>query len=121
MGIYSEETRQIIGCAHEVLNTPGHGLMEKPYENALVREFRIRGIPCMQQPRYPVTYKGERVGEFVPDLVVFGRVIVDVKTVERISDQEAGQMINYLRITGLSVGLILNFRNPRFDCRRFAL
>mgnify|MGYP006433457149 CR=1 FL=1 len=121
MDVCKEETGRIIACAYEVLNTLGHGLLEKPYERALVREFRLRRIPCMQQPRYPVNYKGERVGEFVPDLVVFERVIVDTKTVDRISDQEAGQMLNYLRITGLPVGLILNFRNPRLDCRRFAL
>lgn len=121
MDICREETRQIIACAHEVLNTLGHGLLERPYENALVRELGIRGIPRMQQPRYPVMYKGERVGEFVPDLVVFGRVIVDTKVVDRLSDREAGQMLNYLRISGFPVALALNFRNPRLDCRRFAL
>ena len=117
----TEETRRIIGAAHEVLNTLGHGLLEKPYENALVHEFWLRGIPCVQQPRYPVIYKGERVGEFVPDLVAFGRVIVDAKTVDRIAEREAGQMLNYLRITGLRVGLVLNFRSARLDCRRFVL
>lgn len=119
--IHRDETRRIIACAHEVLNTLGHGLTERPYENALVREFVLRGIPYVQQPRYPVDYKDCRVGEFIPDLVVFDRVIVDAKVVERLSEQEAGQIINYLRVTGLRVGLILNFRHPRLDCRRFAL
>ena len=121
MDVCKEETGWIIACAHEVLNTLGHGLLEKPYENALVHELRLRRVACIQQPRYPVVYKGERVGEFVPDLVVFGRVIVDTKVVDRISEREAGQMLNYLRITGLPVALVLNFRNPRLDCRRFAL
>jgi GxxExxY protein len=116
-----EETRQIIGCAHEVLNTLGNGLTEKPYENALVREFVLRRIPYLQQPRYPVDYKGCRVGEFIPDLVVFQKVIVDTKVVDRISDLETGQILNYLRIAGLRVGLVLNFRYARLQCRRFAL
>ncbi len=121
MDVCKDETRQIISCAHEVLNTLGHGLLEKPYENALVREFGLRELPYRQQPRYPVEYKNCRVGEFVPDLVVFQRVIVDTKVVDRIGDPEAGQMLNYLRITGLRLGLILNFRRPRLDCRRIAL
>ena len=121
MDLCREETRRIIGCAHEVLNTLGSGLTEKPYENALVGEFVLREIPYLQQPRYPVDYKGCRVGEFIPDLVVFRRVIVDTKVVDRLSDLETGQVLNYLRVTGLRVGLILNFRYPRLQCRRFAL
>jgi GxxExxY protein len=121
MDVYGEETGQIIACAHEVINTLGHGLLEKPYENALVREFRLRGIGCLQQPRYPVNYKGERVGEFVPDLVVYSSVIVDLKTIDRIATQETAQVLNYLRITGLRVGLILNFSRPRLETRRVAL
>lgn len=119
--ICREETRQIIACAHEVLNTLGHGLTEKAYENAIVREFVLRQVPYVQQPRYPVDYKGARVGEFIPDLIVFDRVIVDAKVVDRLSEQEAGQIVNYLRITQLRVGLILNFRHPRLQCRRFVL
>lgn len=68
--INEDETRQIIGCAMEVLNGLGHGLLEKPYENALVVEFGLRGVPFKQQPRYDVVYKSVRVGEYIPDLIV---------------------------------------------------
>lgn len=67
--LLKDEVYQIVGCAPEVLNGIGHGLLEKPYENALVVEFGRRQIPFAQQPRYPLVYKGVNVGEFVPDLI----------------------------------------------------
>jgi GxxExxY protein len=119
--LFTEQTRLIIGCAMEVLNTLGHGLLEKPYENALVVEFGLRGIPFRQQPRYDVIYKNVQVGEYVPDLVVYDSVVVDAKVIERIGDHEVGQMINYLKITGLRVGLIVNFKYPRLQWKRVVL
>ena len=119
--LLKEETHQIIGHAFDLLNTVGHGLHEKIYENALVVEFKLQGITFDQQKRFPVIYKGTQVGEFVPDLIAFGLIIVDAKVIDRISDHERGQMINYLRITGLHVGLILNFKHPRLDWDRVVL
>jgi len=113
-----EETRQIIGCAFEVLNELGHGLHEKIYENAMVVEFGLRGISWEQQHRFDVIYKRHQVGFYVPDLIAFGQVIVDAKTIERITDEERGKMINYLKITGLHVGLILNFKHPKLEYER---
>mgnify|MGYP006444385795 CR=1 FL=1 len=113
-----EQTRRVVGCAMEVLNELGHGLLEKPYERALVFELEDHGIPCMQQPRYPVAYKGRAVGEFVPDLVVFDRIVVDTKVIGRITDHEIGQVMNYLRVTGLDLGVLLNFRHARLEWRR---
>jgi GxxExxY protein len=119
--LLKEETHQILGCAFDVLNEIGHGLHEKIYENALVVEFRLRGIPYEQQKRFLVIYKGVQVGEFVPDLIAFGSVIVDAKTIERINDSERGKMNNYLRIAKLCVGLSLNFKNPRLEWDRVVL
>jgi GxxExxY protein len=101
------EVFQIVGCAIDVLNTLGHGLLEKPYENAVVVEFGLRKIPFRQQPSFDVLYKGQKVGVFVPDLIAFDSVVVDTKMIERITDHERGLMLNYLRITGLRVGIIL--------------
>ncbi len=105
----------------EVLNTPGHGLLEKPYENALVVEFGLKGIPFKQQPRFDVIYKKVRVGEYIPDLIVFDQIVVDTKTIERITDLERGQILNYLKITQLTVGLILNFKRPQLEWERLIL
>jgi GxxExxY protein len=77
--LFREEVFQTVGCAIEVLNRLGHGLVEKPYENALVVEFRLRAIPFRQQPAFDVVYKSQRVGTFVPDLIAFDSIIVDMK------------------------------------------
>ena len=120
-GIHVMETERIIGCAFAVLNALGHGFHEKPYEEALVVDFIYHEIPFAQQARYPITYRDSKVGEYVPDLVVFGKVVVDTKTIDRITDHEVGRMLNYLRATGLHVGLILNFKYAKLQFRRVTL
>ncbi len=119
--LLKSEAFQIVGCAMEVLNTLGHGFLEKPYENALAVEFELRGIPFKQQPRFDVIYKSVRVGEYSPDLIVFDRIVVETKTIDRISDVERGQILNYLKITQLRVGLILNFKRPQLEWERLVL
>jgi GxxExxY protein len=119
--LLKEETHAIIGGAFEVLNELGHGLNEKCYENALVVEFRLRNICSSQQRQFEVLYKNERVGLFIPDLIAYDQVIVDTKVIDRITDAERGQMLNYLRITQLRVGLILNFKHPRLEWERIVL
>lgn len=120
-GIHVRETEIIIGCAFAVLNSLGHGFHEKPYEEALAVEFRHHGIPFAQQARYPLHYRQVKVGEYIPDLIVFEKVIVDTKTIERITDHDVGRMLNYLRATGLQVGLILNFKHAKLQFRRVTL
>src|SRR2546423_15357797 len=107
-----EEVFQIVGCAIEVLNTLGHGLLEKPYENALAVEFGMRNIPFRQQPLFDVLYKGHKVGLFIPDLIAFDGVVVDTKVIDGITDHERGLMLNYLRITKLRVGVTLILSTP---------
>jgi GxxExxY protein len=116
-----EEVFQIVGCALEVINTIGHGLLEKPYENALVVEFSLQKISFHQQKHYPIIYKNQKVGEYIPDLIAFDQIVVDTKTVEKIGHHEIGQMLNYLRITGLKVGLIINFKHRKLEWRRVVL
>jgi len=108
-------------CAIEVLNTIGHGLLEKPYENALVVEFGMRKIPFRQQPSFYVLYKNQKVGVLVPDMIAFDSVVVDTRVIERIADHERGLMLNYLRITGLRVGVIINFKHRKLEWERIAL
>jgi GxxExxY protein len=115
------ETEKIIGFAFEVLNEVGHGLNEKIYENSLTVLFKLSNIVFDQQRRFPVHFRGVEVGEFVPDLIAFGSVIMDTKVIDRITDHERGQMLNYLRITKLRVGLILNFKNARLEFERVVL
>lgn len=119
--LLKDEVFQVVGCAMEVLNTLGHGLLEKPYENALVVEFQQQGIHFAQQPRFPVIYKSVNVGEYIPDLIVFDKIIVDTKAIEKIGNNEKAQIINYLKITGLRVGLLLNFKHAKLEWERIVL
>ena len=119
--LFKAEVFQIIGCAIEVLDTLGHGIVEKPYENALVVGFGLREIPFNQQPTFDVLYKGQRVGAFVPDLIVFDSIVVDSKVIDRITDHERGLLLNYLRITNLRVGVILNFKHRKLEWERIVL
>ena len=102
-------------------NALGHGLVEKPYENALAVEFGLQNVPFLQQPLFDVLYKGHKVGLFIPDLIAFDAVVVDTKVIDRITDHERGLMLNYLRITNLRVGVILNFKHAKLEWERIVL
>ena len=115
------ETEKLIGFGFEVLNELGHGLHEKIYESALTLLLKQNNAAFDQQRRFSVLFRGVEVGVFIPDLIVFGSVIVDTKAIDRISDLERGQMLNYLRITRLRVGLILNFKKPKLEFERMVL
>jgi GxxExxY protein len=119
--LLKDEVFRVVGCAIEVLNTLGHGLVEKPYENALVVEFLLRKIPFRQQPLFDVLYKGHKIGLFVPDLIAFDSVVVDTKIIDQITDHERGLMLKYVRITDLRVGTILNFKRSKLEWNRIAL
>ena len=116
-----EEVFAIVGCAFDVINALGHGFHEKPYENALVVEFELRGIPFRQQSQFPIVYKGRQVGVYLPDLIVYDLVVVDAKVIARIADLERGQVLNYLRIIGMRVGLIIDFSKPKLEWERLVL
>jgi GxxExxY protein len=107
-----------VGAAIEVLQELGHGIHEKPYERALAVEFRLRDLPYQRQTPFDIVYKKVKVGQFTPDLVVIGKIIVDTKVIDRITNHERGQMLNYLKITRLPVGVILNFRYAKLEWER---
>jgi GxxExxY protein len=116
--IFKEEVFAVVGAAMEVSTILGHGLHEKPYENAIVVEFKNRKIPYHQQPRFPISYKDVKVGEYIPDIITHNSLVVDTKTIDRITDNEIGQMLTYLTITNLKVGLILNFKHAKLEWKR---
>jgi GxxExxY protein len=119
--ILGTEVYSVVNAALEVLNKLGHGFHEKPYENALAVELSLRGMTCQKQRCFNVVYKGTKVGEYIPDLIADDAIIVEPKVIDKISDHERGRMINYLRITGLPVGLILNFRRAKLEWERVIL
>ena len=119
--VESDLVYKIAGCAMAVLNELGHGLREKTYERALCLEFKGQNIAFDSQHAHPVHYRGEHIDDYIPDLEVEGRVIVEIKTVEAITDEHVGQVINYLRITGCKAGVILNFKHSKLIWRKVVL
>ena len=112
---------KITGCAMRVHGEIGPGLREKTYERALCVEFRHAGLSFSQQMTFPVNYREEQVDEYIPDLVVEDRVVADLKCLVAISDAERAQMLSYLRITGMKVGLIINFLKSSLEWERVVL
>lgn len=109
---------QVIGCAYAVSNTLGAGFLEKVYENALALELRAAGYHVIQQHSVNVLYRAEVVGDYVADLFVDQRLIIEIKTVKGIDQIHVAQCINYLKATNQHIGLLLNFGKPRLEVKR---
>jgi GxxExxY protein len=116
--LHEELSGAIIGIAMEVLNELKPGLDEALYERALAIELRARGHLVEAQRTFPVLYRGELIGNLIPDLIVDGSIIVDAKVVSAFADTHTAQMIGYLNITGLELALLLNFKNARLNWKR---
>ena len=116
-------THQIIGCAIEVHRHLGPGLLESNYEEALCIELDDAGLPYVRQLRVPVSYKGRVIGQHRPDLVVGERVLVEVKSVETLHKVHQAQVLAYMRVLGVRVGLLMNFNSEvlRTSIRRLAV
>jgi GxxExxY protein len=113
-------TRSIIGAAMKVHGRLGMGFVEKVYENALLFELERSGLAVERQKSMEVLYEDRIVGQFVADLVVEGRVIVELKAVTSLCDEHRAQCVNYLRATGLNVCMLLNFGRRRLEYKRLA-
>jgi GxxExxY protein len=107
----TETTDQILNCAIEVHRAVGPGLPEIAYETALCIEMHLRGISFERQRGFSVSYKGHRISEHRPDRIVANQVVVDVKSIERFAPVHRAQMLTYLRVASLKVGLVLNFNS----------
>ncbi len=115
---HQELTREVISAAISVHQELRPGLDEKLYERALCVEFADRGIHFEQQPKYEAFYKNRFIGHLIPDLVVENKLIVDAKCVDSLLPCHEAQMIGYLNISKLEVGLLLNFKNWPLGKRR---
>jgi len=114
-------TEIIIGCAFTVSNVLGVGFLEKVYENALSHEIRKKGLEVLQQHIVKVMYDGVVVGDYVPDLLVAGQVLVELKAVKALDEIHLAQCLNYLKATGLHVCLLINFGKSKIEIKRVAL
>lgn len=117
--LFAETTEQIIGAAFEVWKVLGYGFLEKVYENALVEELRQRNCKVQSQFEIEVFYKGAQIGHYVADLFVEEKIIVELKTEKEYNPKHEAQLLNYLKATGIKVGLLLNFGEQKCDFKRF--
>jgi GxxExxY protein len=117
----SDLTEVVIGAAFEVANVLGAGFLEKVYERALIHELAIRGVSVKAQASFPISYKGQNLGEYVADLLVGEKLIVELKCVDHFANEHLAQCINYLKASGLSVALLINFQRPRVEWKRVLL
>jgi len=115
-----QRTYAIIGAAMEVHRELGPGFLEAVYQAAMEMELTLRDIPFRSQPQVAVEYKGRDLDKvYQPDLICFGEIIVELKALSNLSGTEEAQMINYLKATGMKVGLLINFGGPSLKYRRF--
>jgi GxxExxY protein len=111
----------VVGAAYEVSNTLGAGFLEKVYEGALLNELALRGIRAKTQVSYPVKYKEQHVRDYIADLVVDDRLLVEIKCVEQFVERHRAQCINYLRASSLHLALLINFQHSRIKWQRIVL
>ena len=115
-----EKTYKIIGAAIEVHKELGCGFLEAVYQEALGKEFADQGMPFKPQPIIQIAYKGKPLDKtYQPDFVCFNEIIVEIKALAKLTGIEEAQLINYLKATGLKVGLLLNFGSKSLEHKRF--
>lgn len=114
-------TFKIRGCVYEVFRVLGAGFLEQVYHQALLRELALQGLRASGQRALDVAYKGESVGHYVADIVVEDRVVIELKAVGSLTKAHEAQLLNYLKATGMKVGLLVNFTHPKAEIRRFVL
>lgn len=114
-------TYAINGAAFEVNRILGSGFLEKVYENALLIELKARGLNAESQVPVKVFYKKKVVGEYIIDILVEKKVIVELKTAEKFDNVHEAQLLNYLKASGIQVGLLINFKHPKVEIKRMVL
>jgi GxxExxY protein len=117
--LYKEESFNIVGAAMEVHRIIGCGFTEPIYQEALEEEFKLRGIPYQREKTIYVTYKGKVLSrDFRPDFICYDKIIVELKAVDSFVDEHFSQVYNYLKATGLQLGLLINFGKKSLDYKR---
>jgi GxxExxY protein len=109
---------ETVGAAYEVANILGCGFLERVYHRALIKELTLRRLPVRSEVQFPVQYKGQHVGDYMADIVVDGRLVVELKCAETLSNEHMAQCINYLKASGLNLALLINFQHPKVEWKR---
>jgi GxxExxY protein len=116
--LHKELTERILGACFEVSNELGAGFLESVYQNALLITLRQKGLKVESEVPLNVRFRGQVVGQFYADIMVEDKVIVELKAVSALSPVHQAQVINYLKATGIEVGLLVNFGRPKIEYQR---
>ena len=119
--LYRELSYQIVGLAMQVHSELGYGFLEKVYENALAYEIRKNGLEVEQQKEIKVYYENVEVGNYDADILVEGKVLIELKAVKNLDDVHRAQCLNYLKATRIKLCLLINFGNPPVEIKRLVL
>jgi len=119
--LFRELSYEIVGAAIQVWKALGYGFLEKVYENALAIELRKRDVSFEQQCPTKVYYDGTIVGDYVADILIDGKIILELKSAKTIDDAHVAQTLNYLKATRMRLGLILNFGPDKVESKRVVL
>jgi GxxExxY protein len=106
---HSELSKKIIAAAYNVHNELGHGFLERVYKNALAIELEEAGLKCSREVPLKVSYHNRIVGDYYADIIVEDKIVVEVKAVNKLDSIHEVQLVNYLKATGLNIGLLINF------------
>jgi len=118
--LHQDLTEKIIRAYYNVYNELGYGFLEKVYENAFMIELKSLGLNCEKQKPISVSFKGYKVGEYFADIIVENKVIIELKAAEVLVEEHEAQLLNYLRVTEIEVGLLFNFgKKPQFKRQIF--
>jgi GxxExxY protein len=121
--LHKDEVYKIMGACFEVYKEKGCGFLEEVYQEALEMELELQGIPFSSQQEIKLYYKGrEMKRRYIPDFLIVGNIIVEIKAVDKLTDRHRAQVINYLHATGLELGLLVNFGHyPKVEWERIVL
>jgi GxxExxY protein len=121
--IYPEESYKVMGACFEVYKEEGCGFLEAVYQECLKLELADQGVPFAAQQKIALTYKGRPLKQvYSPDFVCYGKILLEIKAVSQLTEEHRAQVYNYLRGTGLRLGLLVNFGHyPRVESERIAL
>lgn len=116
--LYSDLTETILGCCFDVMNELGTGFLESVYKNALFITLKERGFKIEAEKRFEIIFKGRKIGLYIADLIVEGTIILELKCCESLHGEHQAQLINYLKASGILVGLLVNFGNRKVEFKR---
>ena len=114
-------TERVLGAVFEVANILGAGFLEKVYERALLRELQLRGIPAVSQASFPADYKGQCVADYFSDILVDNALVIELKCTDHLTNEHMDQCLNYLRASGITLCLLVNFQKPIVEWKRIVL